>query len=141
MAAKPGKKNRPTKSEKKLAVATATVAELTAEAAVLRDRVKTLEVEVATWKKRAEKQRSRVQKVRAKAEQAIAEANARRKKAKARARQVIADHPRAEPLALREAPKAPEPTWTVTQLRAAAKDQGIAGYSRLRKDQLLAELI
>jgi len=141
MAAKPGKKNRPTKSEKKLAVATATVAELTAEAAVLRDRVKTLEVEVATWKKRAEKQRSRVQKVRAKAEQAIAEANARRKKAKARARQVIADHPRAEPLALREAPKAPEPTWTVTQLRAAAKDQGIAGYSRMRKDQLLAELI
>ena len=141
MAAKPGKKNRPTKSEKKLAVATATVAELTAEAAVLRDRVKTLEVEVATWRKRAEKQRSRVQKVRAKAEQAIAEANARRKKAKARARQVIADHPRAEPLALREAPKAPEPTWTVTQLRAAAKDQGIAGYSRMRKDQLLAELI
>jgi len=141
MAAKPGKKTRPTKSEKKLAVATATVAELTAEVAVLRDRVKALEAEAATWKKRAEKQRSRVQKVRAKAEQAIAEANAKRKKAKARARQVDADHPRAEPLALRDAPRAPEPTWTVTQLRAAAKDQGVAGYSRMRKDQLLAELI
>lgn len=141
MAAKPGKKTRPTKSEKKLAAATAKVEDLTAEIVVLRDRVAILEAEAATWKKRAEKQRSRVQKVRAKAEQAIAEANAKRKKAKARARQVIADHPRAEPLALRGAPKAPEPTWTVTQLRAAAKDQGVAGYSRMRKDQLLAELI
>ncbi|VXC10936.1 Rho termination factor N-terminal domain-containing protein [Aeromicrobium sp. 9AM] len=141
MAAKPGKKARPGKTEKKLAAATATIEELTAELTTLRARVKTLEVESETWKKRAEKQRSRVQKVRAKAEQAIAEANAKRKKAKARARQVIADHPRAEPLALRDAPKAPEPTWTVAQLREAARDQGIPGYSRMRKDQLLAQLI
>ena len=141
MAAKPGKKSRPSKTDKKLAAATATVEELTGELTVLRARVKTLEVEAETWKKRAEKQKSRVQKVRAKAEKAIAEANAKRKKAKARARQVIADHPRAEPLALKDAPKPPQPTWTVAQLREAAKDQGIPGYSRMRKDQLLAQLI
>lgn len=141
MATKPGKKPGLSKSDKKLAAAAATIEDLTAELKVLRTRVKTLEVEAETWKKRAEKQKSRVQKVRAKAEKAIAEANAKRKKAKARARQVIADHPRAEPLALRDAPKLPQPTWTVAQLREAARDQGVAGYSRMRKDQLLAVLI
>lgn len=141
MATKPGKKSRPSKTDKKLAAATAMVEELTAELAVVRARVTDLEAEAAAWKKRAEKQRSRVQKVRAKAEKAIAEATAKRKKAKAQARQAIADHPRAEPLALNDAPKAPQPTWTVAQLREAARDQGIAGYSRMRKDQLLAQLI
>lgn len=141
MATKPGKKPGHTKTDKKLAAAVATVDELTAELKTLRARVKTLEVEAETWKKRAEKQRSRVQKVRAKAEKAIAEATAKRKKAKAKARQAIADHPRAEPLALRDAPRAPQPTWTVAQLREAAREQGLAGYSRMRKDQLLAELI
>jgi len=81
MATKPSKK--PSKTDKKLAAATALVDELTAELAVVRARVKDLEVEAETWKKRAEKQRSRVQKVRAKAEKAIAEATAKRKKAKA----------------------------------------------------------
>lgn len=141
MATKPGRKSGLSKGDKKLAAAAATIEELTAELKVLRTRVKTLEVEAEAWKKRAEKQKSRVHKVRAKAEKAIAEATAKRKKAKARARQVIADHPRAEPLALRDAPKRPQPTWTVAQLRDAARDQGIAGYSRMRKDQLLAELI
>ena len=141
MATKPGKKSRPSKTDRKLAAATATVDELTGELKVLRARVKALEGEAETWKKRAEKQKSRVQKVRAKAEKAIAEATAKRKKAKAQARQAIADHPRAEPLALREAPRAPQSTWTVAQLREAAKDQGLAGYSRMRKEELLAQLI
>jgi chromosome segregation ATPase len=141
MAAKPGKKSQLSKTDKKLAAATATVEELTGELKALRARVKALEAETETWKKRAEKQKSRVQKVRTKAEKAIAEATAKRKKAKAQARQAIADHPRAEPLALRDAPKPPEPSWTVAQLREAARDQGIAGYSRMRKDQLLAQLI
>lgn len=135
------KKSGPGKSDKKLAAKTALLEELTAEVKTLRTRVKELEAEASVWKKRAEKQKSRVQKVRAKAEKAIAEATAKRKKAKAQARQAIADHPRAEPLALRDAPKAPEPTWTVAQLRQAARDQGISGYSRMRKDQLLAQLI
>jgi len=141
MAAKPDNKSRPSKTDKKLAAATATVEELTAEVKTLRTRVKALEAEAETWKKRAEKHKSRVQQVRAKAEKAIAEATAKRKKAKAKARQAIADHPRAEPLALKDAPELPQPTWTVTRLRAAAKDQGIAGYSRMRKDELLAQLI
>ena len=141
MAAKPDKKSRPTKADKKLAAATATVEELTRELKVVRSRVKALEAEAETWKKRAEKHKSRVHQVRAKAEKAIAEATAKRKKAKAKARQAIADHPRAEPLALKNAPELPQPTWTVTRLRAAAKDQGIAGYSRMRKDELLAQLI
>ena len=141
MAAKPGKKSQLSKTDKKLAAATATVEKLTEELTVLRARVKALEAEAATWKKRAEKQKSRVQKVRAKAEKAIAEATAKRKKAQAKARQASADHPRAEPLALRDAPKPPEPSWTVAQLREAARDQGIAGYSRMRKDELLAQLI
>jgi vacuolar-type H+-ATPase subunit I/STV1 len=142
MASKSGNTTSgPGKAAKKLAAATAMVEELTAEVTALRTRVKALEAESGEWKKQAEKQKSRVHKVRAKAEKAIAEANAKRKKAKARARQVIADHPRAEPLALMEAPKLPQPTWTVAQLREAAKDQGVAGYSRMRKDQLLAQLI
>jgi chromosome segregation ATPase len=142
MATKPGKKKpAPRKADKKLAAATALVEELTAEVTMLRTRVKTLEVETESWKKRAEKQKSRVHKVRAKAEKAIAEATAKRKKAKAQARRAIADHPRAEPLALRNAPEAPQPSWTVAQLREAARDQGVPGYSRMRKDQLLSQLI
>jgi translation elongation factor EF-1alpha len=142
MANKPGKKAPgPSKADKKLAAATSIVEELTAQVEVLRTRVKTLEAETESWKKRAEKQRSRVHKVRAKAEKAIAEAAAKRKKAKRQARQAIADHPRAEPLVLKNAPEAPQVTWTVARLRTAARDQGVAGYSRMRKDQLLAELI
>jgi len=142
MANKSGNKvSGPAKAEKKLAAATAHVEELTKQITALRARVTSLEAETESWKKRAEKQKSRVHKVRAKAEKAIAEATAKRKKAKAKARQVIADHPRAEPLALKNAPELPQPTWTVGRLREAAKDQGIAGYSRMRKDQLLAQLI
>ena len=142
MASKSGaKKSGPRKPEKKLAAATARVEELTAEVTALRAKVQALETESSSWKKQAEKQKSRVRKVRAAAEKAIAEATAKRKKAKARARQAIADHPRAEPLALTGAPERPLPTWTVARLREAAKDQGIPGYSRMRKDQLLAQLI
>lgn len=150
MAAK-DKTTSPSKAEKKLAAATATVEQLTSEVKVLRAQVKSLEIEAETWKKRAEKQRSRVQKVTAKAEQAIAEATAlAKKRAKAKAekkiQQAIADHtrddrPRAEPLALKDAPALPQASWTVAQLRVAAREQGVAGYSRLRKHELLAALV
>ncbi|MET0767392.1 MAG: Rho termination factor N-terminal domain-containing protein [Aeromicrobium sp.] len=139
----------PTKTER-LAAANARVEELTAQVAALRTRVRSLETEADTWRKRAEKQTSRVQKVKDQAEKAIAEATSlakKRARAKAdkRIRQAIADHvrddrPRAEPLALKDAPALPEASWTVAQLRTAARDQGVPGYSRLRKDQLLAAL-
>ncbi|MET0929465.1 MAG: Rho termination factor N-terminal domain-containing protein [Aeromicrobium sp.] len=141
MAPKDKTPTSPSKAEK----------QLTAQVKALRTRVKTLEAEVGTWRKRAEKQSSKLQKVREQAEKAIAEATAlakKRARAKAdkRIQQAIADHqrderPRAEPLALKDAPALPEASWTVAQLRVAAREQGVPGYSRLRKDQLLAALL
>ncbi|MET0929342.1 MAG: Rho termination factor N-terminal domain-containing protein [Aeromicrobium sp.] len=125
--------------------------QLTAQVKALRTRVKTLEAEADTWRKRAEKQTSKLQKVKDQAEKAIAEATAlAKKRARAKAekkiQEAIADHrrddcPRAEPLALKDAPALPEASWTVAQLRVAAREQGVPGYSRLRKDQLLAALL
>lgn len=134
------------KLDKKLRASEARVEELAREVTTLRKRIQELEAESARWRKKAEKQRSRVQKVRARAEIAIAEATdlARKqanKRAKAKIRQVIADHPRAEPLALRDAPGLPEPSWSVVRLREAAREQGVVGYARMRKDQLLEVLI
>jgi len=136
--------------EKRLA-ATSTPQDLAAQVIALRARVEILEGQVDTWKKRAAKHQSRLQKVTAKAEQAIAEATAAAKKrAKAKAekkiQQVIADHaradhPRAEPLALKDAPELPQASWTVARLRVAAKEQGVPGYARMRKEQLLDALI
>lgn len=37
-------------------------------------------------------------------------------------------------------PAEPSPTWTVAALRAHARAAGIIGYSRMKKDELLAEL-
>ena len=145
MAAKSAKSPSRGKLEKRLQTAESLVAELTTEVELLQRRVQELQVESASWRKKAEKQRSRVQKVRAKAEIAVAEATkaARKranKRAKAKIRQVIADHPRAEPLALRDAPALPEPSWTVSRLREAAREQGVEGCARMRKDQLLEVL-
>lgn len=141
----------PAKLEKRLAAALAEVDELTGQVRSLRARVRALETEADTWRKRAAKQKSRVEKIKDQAERTIAEATAlAKKRARAKAdkkiRQAIADHtrddrrPRAEPLALREAP-IPEATWTVARLRGAAREQGVPGYSRMRKDQLLAALL
>ncbi|MCW2787849.1 MAG: hypothetical protein JWQ91_756 [Aeromicrobium sp.] len=137
---------RPGKTHKKLAAATAEVEELTTQVRALRARVRTLEAEADMWRKRARKQRSRARKIRDEAEKAVAAASeaARRragKKAGKQLRHTIADHPRAEPLALRDAPPLPQATWTVAQLRAAARDQGVVGCSRMRKEQLLAALV
>lgn len=38
------------------------------------------------------------------------------------------------------AAEGPDESWTVTRMRAAAREQGVAGYSRKTKAQLLAEL-
>lgn len=146
MAAKSVKSPSCGKLEKRLRAAESRVDELTGEVTLLQRRVQELQAESASWRKKAEKQRSRVQKVRAKAEIAIAEATkvARKradKRAKAKIRQVIADHPRAEPLALRDAPALPEPSWSVARLREAAREQGVEGCGRMRKDQLLEVLI
>lgn len=146
MAATSTKSPSRSKLDKRLRASESRVEELTDEVRILRSRVQELQAESATWRKKAEKHRSRVQKVRARAEIAIAEATEAAKKrankrAKAKIRQAIADHPRAEPLALRSAPELPEPSWTVPRLREAAREQGVVGYARMRKDQLLEVLI
>lgn len=137
--------------EAQLELATTTVEELNAQVTALRARVEMLEGQVDHWKKRAAKQKSRVKKVRQRAERAIAEASeaARQRaagKAEKKIRQAIADHPgddrpRAEPLALKDAPELPEASWTVTRLRAAAREQGVPRYSRLSRQELLDALI
>ena len=142
---------RPAKTDKKLAAATAEVERLTAQVKVLRKRVKALEIESDTWRRRSEKHKSRIEKIKDQAEKAVADATAlAKKRARAKAekklQQAIADHarddrPRAEPLVLKDAPALPEPSWTVTRLRTAAREQGVPGYSRMRKDQLLAALL
>lgn len=141
----------PAKAERRLEVATATIDELTAQVTALRARVEMLEGQVDTWKKRAAKQKSRVKKVTERAERAVAEASrAAKDRAKAKAekkiREAIADHatddrPRAEPLALKDAPELPEASWNVTRLRAAAREQGVPRYSRMTREQLLEALI
>lgn len=133
------------KRSQRLRIAEARVADLTAEVAVLRAEIDRLTLESATWRKKAKKRRSRLKALRESAETALAEAgSAARQRASqravARSRLSIADHPRAEPLVLREAPL-PEPSWTVARLRVAAREQGVAGYGRMRKDELLAALI
>jgi outer membrane murein-binding lipoprotein Lpp len=139
------------KHDQQLAVAAATVDELNAQVTALRARVEMLEGQVDHWKRRAAKHKSRVKKVTERAERALAEASeAARKRASSKAekkmRQAIADHdvddrPRAEPMALKDAPELPEASWNVTRLRAAAREQGVAGYSRMSKQQLLDVLI
>ncbi|MCW2831870.1 MAG: hypothetical protein JWP31_2562 [Aeromicrobium sp.] len=132
------------KAHRQLAKAQARIDELTAEVVSLQDQVEMLEADVATWRRKAHRQRSRAKKFRAAAEKALAEVaivTRKRAKAKERVRLVIADHPRAEPLALRGAPSLPKASWTVAQLRVAAQEQGVAGRSRLRKDQLLDRLV
>ncbi|MET0952954.1 MAG: hypothetical protein ABWX57_06680 [Aeromicrobium sp.] len=137
--------------EAQLELATTTVEELNAQVTALRARVEMLEGQVDTWKRRAAKHKSRLKKVTRRAEQAIADAAEVAKKRSAakgekKIRQAIADHavddhPRAEPLALKDAPELPEASWTVTRLRAAAREQGVARYSRMTRDELLAALI
>lgn len=137
--------------EAQLELATTTVEELNAQVTALRARVEMLEGQVDTWKKRAAKQKSRVKKVTERAERAIAEASGAAKKrsaakAEKKLRQAVADHaaddrPRAEPLALKDAPELPEASWNVTRLRAAAREQGVPRYSRMSRQELLDVLI
>lgn len=139
------------KVDKRLAAATQTIDELTAQVTALRARVEMLEGQVDTWKKRAAKHKSRVKKLKDGTGRAIAEAaEGAKKRAQAKAekkiRQAIADHavddrPRAEPMALKDAPALPEASWNVTRLRAAAREQGVPRYSRMSKEQLLDALI
>ena len=139
------------KTDGQLAIASATVEDLTAQVTALRARVEMLEGQVDTWKKKAAKRKSRLKEVTAMAEKALADAAAVAKdraaaKAERKVQQTIADHarddhPRAEPLALKDAPELPQSSWTVARLRAAAKEQGVPGYGRMRKEQLLDALI
>lgn len=151
---------RPAKSDKKLTAATAQIEQLTAEVKTLRKQVKTLQTESDTWRKKADKHKSRIEKLKEQTEKAIAEATSlAKKRARAKAdkqvQQAIADHTRndqaqpapateapakAEPKSATSDPSVPDDSWTVTRLRAAARAKSVPGYSRLRKDQLIAAL-
>lgn len=144
-------KGSASKLETQLAVAATTIDELEAQVTALRARVEMLEGQVDEWKRRAAKHKSRLKKVTERAERALTDASeAARKRASAKSekkiRQAIADHetddrPRAEPMALKDAPELPEASWNVTRLRAAAREQGVAGYSRMTRQQLLDVLV
>ncbi|MCW2752232.1 MAG: hypothetical protein JWR83_3342 [Aeromicrobium sp.] len=114
-----------------------TVDELSAQVKALRLKVASLEDEAAAWKKRAEKQRSRAKKIGKQAEQAIGRATSKALDRANKGREVVVDH---APAAAKRLIDRPDETWTVTRLRSLAREQGIAGYSRLPKDKLLAAL-
>jgi ElaB/YqjD/DUF883 family membrane-anchored ribosome-binding protein len=114
-----------------------TVDELTAQVKALRSKVASLEDEAEAWKKKAEKQRSRAKKIAKQAEKALGKATSRALDRAGKARDVAVDHAPSVPKLYTDKP---DETWTVTRLRSMAREQGVAGYSRMPKDKLLATL-
>jgi outer membrane murein-binding lipoprotein Lpp len=114
-----------------------TVDELSAQVKALRSKVSSLEDEAEAWKKKAEKQRSRAKKIAKQAEKAIASATSKALDRAGKAREIAIDH---APAAAKPYLDRPDTTWTVTRLRSMAREQGVAGYSRMPKDKLLASL-
>ena len=114
-----------------------TVDELTAQVKALRSKVASLEDEAEAWKKRAEKQRSRAKKIAKQAEKALGKATSKALERASKGRDVVVDH---APPAPKLYTDKPDETWTVTRLRSMAREQGVAGYSRMPKDKLLATL-
>ncbi len=127
MAAKSSKKKSGSK----------TVDELSAQVKMLRSKVASLEDEAEAWKRRAAKQRSRAKKLAKQAEKAIGKATGKARERAGKAREVAVDH---APAAVKPYLDRPDATWTVTRLRSMAREQGVAGYSRMPKDKLLASL-
>lgn len=119
MAKKPGKRS-----------SDAEVKKLTATVEKLSGRLKEAEADTAKWK--AEAKRSQAETA------TLAKQVKKLRKAKARAK-VKAVEPKAASNAASDGPT-PDESWTVAQLRAAARDAGITGYSRLTKAALLEAL-
>lgn len=131
MAGKSTKKNSGTKRSP------SAVDEVSAQVKVLRLRITSLEDEVEVWKKKADKQRSRAKKFAKQAEKAIAKATGKAKDRAEKVRETAVDH---LPASAKLYVDRPDETWTVTRLRSMAREQGVAGYSRMPKEKLLASL-